>query len=307
MKFAFLLTVVFVVLALGGVIDENVITNLGLKNGHTNIMINMIEQADFDENILDKMSWEARGEFVLNTLKRLQASTQGNMIEFLVNRGIQYQSFYVQNSIAAYGVSETVINELALRKDISRIYSNEIITQDIPEARPVVGLGKSVQPEWNLDWINATKLWALGFTGKGTVVGGADTGIQFQHPSLIDNYRGKTSSGFDHEYNWMDGVTNRTFPTCRSSCGCSLRAPCDDQGHGTHTVATAVGGVHRKVGVSPDSKWIGCRAFSDMGRHWMSSTFITCLQFFLAPTDLDGRNPKPALRPDATIHSCMIG
>ncbi len=33
-----------------------------------------------------------------------------------------------------------------------------------------------------------------------------------------------------------------------------------------------------------------------MGRHWQSATFITCLQFFLAPTDLDGNNPNPNLR-----------
>lgn len=73
--------------------------------------------------------------------------------------------------------------------------------------------------------------------------------------------------------------------------------------HGTHTLATAVGGKDRVIGVSPDSKWIGCRGFSDMGRHWRSSTFITCLQFFLAPTNLDGKNPQPNLRPHATIHS----
>jgi hypothetical protein len=33
-------------------------------------------------------------------------------------------------------------------------------------------------------WINADKLWELGFTGQNIVVGGADTGIQFDHPAL---------------------------------------------------------------------------------------------------------------------------
>jgi subtilisin family serine protease len=146
-------------------------------------------------------------------------------------------------------------------------------------------------------------MWRLGFTGNGTVVGGADTGIQFNHPSLVSNYRGNNRGVFDHNYNWYDGVTTQEFPQCRSSCGCSLKAPCDDQGHGTHTISTAVGGVDKKVGVAPGAKWIGCRGFSDMGRHWRSSTFISCLQFFLAPTDVDGKNPNPNLRPDSSIHS----
>jgi hypothetical protein len=82
----------------------------------------------------------------------------------------------------------------------------------------------------NVKWINADKLWALGFTGQNTVVGGADTGIQFDHPALKTNYRGFISENkYSHDYNWYDGV--RMTSGCRSRCGCNLAAPCDDQGH----------------------------------------------------------------------------
>jgi len=184
------------------------------------------------------------------------------------------------------------------------LFSNSLIEQVLPTPLTTPTIGKSFQPEWNLDWVNATAMWKLGITGNGSVVAGADTGIQFNHPSLVTNYRGNLgNNNFNHNYNWHDGVTTQEFPQCRSSCGCSLKIPCDDQGHGTHTISTAVGGVERKVGVSPGSKWIGCRGFSDQGRHWRSSTFISCLQFFLAPTDLEGKNPNPNMRPDTSVHS----
>jgi len=233
----------------------------------------------------------------------LAESTQKELKEVLSKNGIRFRSFWVQNTIAAYGVDEKMVQQISQRKDIARIFSGEVIHQEIPQ--PIEGFVDEQSPiEWNLEWIQATKLWALNFTGNGTTIGGADTGVEYTHPSLINTYRGRRSNGtFDHNFHWSDAVTNETFPTCRSPCGCSLRAPCDDQNHGSHSLATAAGGVHRRIGVSPNSKWIACRAFSDMGRHWKSSTFIHCLQFFLAPHNLDGKFPNPSLRPDTTVHS----
>ncbi|MCP6756445.1 hypothetical protein NL533_32960, partial [Klebsiella pneumoniae] len=50
------------------------------------------------------------------------------------------------------------------------------------------------------------------------------------------------------------------------------------------------------IGVAPEARWIGCRNMENgVGR---PSTYIECLQFFLAPTDLAGNNPNPALRPN---------
>eukprot|EP01080_Neovahlkampfia_damariscottae_P009442 gene9442-1648_t len=84
-------------------------------------------------------------------------------------------------------------------------------------------------------------MWALGFNGNGTIL-----------KTILDT-EGKD---FKHDYNWFDGVRMETG--CKSSCGCSLDKPCDDQSHGTHTIGTAVGGVDRKIGVAPGLKWICC-------------------------------------------------
>ena len=60
--------------------------------------------------------------------------------------------------------------------------------------------------EWGLDAINAPDVWAdFGVRGEGIVVANIDTGVQFDHPALVDHYRGTDANGnFDHNYNWFD-------------------------------------------------------------------------------------------------------
>ena len=68
-------------------------------------------------------------------------------------------------------------------------------------------------------------------------------------------------------------------------------------------MGTAVGddGAGNQIGVAPGAKWIACRNMDEgVGR---PSTYIECLQFFLAPTDLNGANPDPAKRPNAIGNS----
>ncbi len=60
-------------------------------------------------------------------------------------------------------------------------------------------------------------------------------------------------------------------------------------------------GQGNQVGMAPEAKWIACRNMDDgVGR---PSTYIECLQFFIAPTDLTGNNPDPSKRPDVIDNS----
>jgi len=54
--------------------------------------------------------------------------------------------------------------------------------------------------------VNAPAVWALGFTGQGIVVGGQDTGYEWNHPALISSYRGWNGTTADHNYNWHDAI-----------------------------------------------------------------------------------------------------
>lgn len=104
----------------------------------------------------------------------------------------------------------------------------------------------AVEP--GVTYIKAPQVWATGFTGQGIVVAGADTGIRWDHNALKNHYRGWDGSTASHDYNWHDSIH-----TGGGSCGANTLAPCDDNGHGTHTIGTAVGddGGANQVGVAP--------------------------------------------------------
>jgi uncharacterized repeat protein (TIGR01451 family) len=60
-------------------------------------------------------------------------------------------------------------------------------------------------------------------------------------------------------------------------------------------------GAGNQVGMAPGARWIGCRNM-DQGVG-SPTTYAECYQWFLAPTDLNGQNPRPDLAPDIINNS----
>lgn len=156
--------------------------------------------------------------------------------------------------------------------------------------------------QWNILKINAPKVWAMDERGrgKGVLYANADTGVSFKHPVLVKNYNGLMPDGrFDHNYSWYDGVRRKISVGPPSKCGIASPEPCDDQGHGTHVMSTSVGSDG--YGVAPDARWIACKNMDNgVGS---PETYLNCLNFFLAPHDLDGQNPDPSRRPHVVGNS----
>ena len=152
--------------------------------------------------------------------------------------------------------------------------------------------------EWGVQNVNAPAVWALGFTGQGMVIGDLDTGMRWTHNALKPQYRGWDGVTANHNYNWHDAIHSGG-----GVCGPNTVAPCDDSGHGTHTAGTTVGddGAGNQIGVAPGAKWIGCRNM-DQG-NGTPATYTECFQFMIAPTDLNGNNPDPTLRPHVLNNS----
>jgi uncharacterized repeat protein (TIGR01451 family) len=204
----------------------------------------------------------------------------------------------------------TVLQSLALRADVAHLYADPSVQME----KPIVQPGHLPQQpdateapdtvEWNVHQIHADDVWAYGFTGQGVVVGGQDTGYDWDHPALINHYRGWNGSLADHNYNWHDAIHEdnpNSFGV--NPCGFNSPVPCDDQQHGTHTMGTMVGddGAGNQIGVAPGARWIGCR---DMENGWgKPDTYAECYQWFIAPTDLSGGNPRPDLAPDVINNS----
>jgi hypothetical protein len=130
------------------------------------------------------------------------------------------------------------------------------------------------------------------------LLAGQDTGYMWDHPALINHYRGWNGTTANHDYNWHDSIHSGG-----GACGANNTAPCDDNSHGTHTMGTAIGddGAGNQIGMAPGARWIGSRDM-DQG-NGTPATYTECFQFFIAPTDLASNNPNAALRPHVINNS----
>ena len=268
---------------------------------NASVVILLADQADVSAAYAMK-DQDARGWFVYNTLTQHAARTQGDLQRFLTGRGVSYQSFWAANMLVVTA-NRSLIETLSLRTDVARIDSNkparwiedpEIANFQVTPESPNV----PETAEWGVMNVNAPGVWALGFTGQGMVVGDLDTGMRWTHNALKPRYRGWNGTTADHNFNWHDSIHSGG-----GTCGADTVAPCDDQGHGTHTAGTTVGddGAGNQVGVAPGAKWIGCRNMN-VG-NGTPATYTECFQFVIAPTDLAGNNANPALRPHVLNNS----
>ena len=270
------------------------------SSDQTEYLVFLNHQADLDmaEQLESK---QEKGEFVVKRLKAAAEKTQKPILDFLTAEGVEHRSFWIANLIwvqSDYKVLETI----AKRNDTSKIYSDQKFAVEFPETDPDPGISnRSSSPSgivWNIAKVNAPSVWEAGITGSGVVIGGQDTGYDWDHPALKEKYRGWNGTTVDHNYNWHDAIH-----TGGGICGPDASEPCDDFWHGTHTMGTMVGddGAGSQIGVAPGAKWIGCRNM-DQG-DGKASTYIECFQWFVQPTDLNNQNGNTALAPHVINNS----
>ena len=223
-----------------------------------------------------------------DALTAAAATSQKESIEVLDAEGATYQTFYATNAIRVDAGDEALVEKLAGLGEVQSLWP----TRDYAVEEPVKGKDvKDVDAvEWGVANINADDVWnEFGTTGEGIVVGNIDTGVQFDHPALVNQYRGNNGDGtFNHNYNWFDAA------------GSCATAPCDNNGHGTHTMGTMVGddGGANQIGVAPGAKWIAANGCCPS-----DEALIASGEWMLAPTDLDGREPRRQKRPHIVNNS----
>ncbi len=282
----------------GAQIDPRVIADTA--DGQTaHFLVVLKSQVDVRAVTAHASNRATQGQLAFSVLRANANATQPAVRAQLDALGVSYQAFYVVNVLAVEG-NRAVVDALSARADVAALEPDRAFRVPL-ESPHLLAPAAPTSIEWNLTKINAPALWSLGYTGQGMVYANADTGVQWDHPALITHYRGWSGVAADHNFNWWDGV--RVPVVGGSSCGYAISAPCDDYGHGTHTMGIGVGddGAGNQIGVAPGAKWIACRNMDrGFGR---PSTYISCFNFFLAPTDLNGNNPNPSLRPDVVGNS----
>ncbi|MBN3544128.1 S8 family serine peptidase [Fictibacillus barbaricus] len=256
---------------------------------------------------------------IVSTLRLTAEETQFPLKQLLTlekkeGRVKSFQSFYIVNAIAVTGTKE-VMNKLANYPEVDKILPNE--TRQLVDNHKFKEINTSLlnkyqiqgrqfksnemynkvkttnTPEWNIERIGAPRVWEQGIDGTGVVVANIDTGVQWDHPSLKEKYRGYKSDDPDHPdhtYNWFDAVDDS-------------KVPFDNLFHGTHTMGTIVGSERdgkNQIGVAPGATWIAVKAFSAKGG--TDVDLLEAGEWIIAPKDKDG-NPHPEKAPDVVNNS----
>ncbi|GIV98457.1 MAG: hypothetical protein KatS3mg057_3114 [Herpetosiphonaceae bacterium] len=272
------------------------------------VLILLKQQADlsFAASIPNKTE---RVAAVRQALQRHAEQQQAPILALLNQRGVNARSFLIVNAIAAE-IDAPTQALLAARPEVARIIADPPRRlQAPPQPQPALPRPETVQAvEWGIADIRADQVWStFGVTGTGVVVAGNDTGIMWDHPALKASYRGWDSTSVSHAYHWHDSIHEDLDGNATNPCGFDSAEPCDDHGHGTHTMGTIAGADgSNQIGVAPGARWIGCRNM-EQGVGTIS-TYLECFEWFLAPTDESGQNPRPDLAPDIINNSwsCTI-
>ncbi len=231
--------------------------------------------------------WTTRGWFVVNRLQSVAGSSQRELRALLRQRNVSFRPFWIINAIRIQSGAAT-LKAVAARREVASVVPDW--SARIPNVQKTDDVAAI---EWNIERIRAPEVWSTyGDFGQNVTVANIDTGVQFYHPALKRQYRGISTVGTTvrHDYNWWD-------PS--HICDPQGRAPCDNVGHGTHTMGTIVGddGGVNQIGVAPKAHWIaakGCEANT-----CSSFALLSSGQWVLAPTKTDGSSPRPDLRPQA--------
>jgi len=284
------------------------------SGGTHNFVIELSARPDL--SAASSMDWQTRGRWVYRQLKNTAERSQARLVEFLRERDQRFETYVAKNAILVRDGDLATLQRIATFEGIKRVR----IPPQYGPIRPVDPgneRGKA-QPKrakvlgTNIGWVEADRVWNeltdasnAAITGVGAVVGVIDSGVRYDHEALITQYRGNTGGTFDHNFNWFDPEGNTLFPA-------PLSNDINDQ-HGTHVAGTIVGDdfaaaeVDRdRVGMAPGAKWIACQGFAGD----VDAALLGCGDFMLAPTDLNGANANPNLRPHAVNNSwgaCSAG
>ncbi len=227
--------------------------------------------------------WQARGRLVYDLLRATAERSQSHTQDWLRQEGIPFTSFAIDNSLFLTADRST-LEVLRTFPEVSGFRGNHLYELEPPPETSSLPTPSGVV--WNISLVGADRVWSeMKVTGQGIVVANIDTGVEYMHDALFPNYR---CGNGPHEDCWYD-----------PSRVCPDEAPCDDQGHGTHTMGTMVGDddptLAYNVGMAPDAQWIACRGCE---AYYCSEYALTaCADWVLAP------NGDPDKRPHVVNNS----
>ena len=97
----------------------------------------LADQADLS-GAINLATKAEKGRYVYEELRNKSQATQGPVLQWLRERGIEHRSFYIVNAILVKG-SREIAEALASRQDVARIEGNPHIQNSLPEPAAFAG------------------------------------------------------------------------------------------------------------------------------------------------------------------------
>jgi len=255
-----------------------------LSKGTANILVQMKERTSPVLAQLQNRAYTSRDEQVTTVAHSLMdhaAATQKAVIAVLEKTSATYEVLWITNQVYVRNADAALVQELASVENVQEITEEFWIYLD----EPIKGESQApgILAEWGVENIKAHLAWTApgGNNGAGAVVGGIDTGVRNTHQDLSGNFRGTN-------YGWRDVTLGGT------------QTPRDDNGHGTHTMGTIVGG--NGIGVAPGAQWITCKGLNGQGGG-TNAGLISCGQWMACPTLPNGQTPDCTKAPHVVSNS----
>ena len=149
---------------------------------------------------------------------------------------------------------------------VKKIKDLPYVKEVFPDIRISVALNESVPLIKVNDVWNIKDVYGQNINGKGVTIAILDTGVDYNHPDLKDNYIPIGS---------FDFVNNDSYPM-------------DDNGHGTHCAGIVLGNGnesnYKYVGVAPGAKFYAFKILNEIG----AGNYSTYLAGMEAAVDLNG-------------------
>jgi bacillopeptidase F len=269
------------------------------------VIIHMRDKADlkklkvrFNKQNFSPAALEQHKKAVIDELKTHAQKTQAPVLTALEEhkakgKARDIRSFWLFNGITAK-VGKEVIYELARNPLVEKIVYDDIkftpVTapvegRDDPAAgvaEAVYGSEKAVEPAaepapaaaqlaapapqqsvtWGVAKIGADQVWSMGYDGTGVVVGHLDTGVDPRHPDLLINPGGDPNDLSNWKLiGWAE------FDYYGNMISSDRQYAYDDDGHGTHTAGTILGGAASgtHIGVAPGARLVSGKVLTGGG------------------------------------------
>ncbi len=277
---------------------ETLLLDRFATESNADYIVRFTEQADVSAAY--SMDWATRGDYVYNALIETADKSQVNAKGILDAAGLKYQTQIGGNDLYVWSGTLTDANAIAALPEVYFIRATRTFAIDPVEittplqnitwagdylannAITTVGNSTNATVDWGITDTKADQFWAAyGIQGVGIKVANIDTGVQWNHPALINQFA-------------CPG--DPTNPDCWADPSniCGTAGACDNAGHGSHTMGTMVAaddpGLQYIAGMAPEATWIACKGCESSSCSELALT--TCADWILAPGGDSANRPN---------------